>query len=386
MKILLGQLGANGDCLYATVLARQIKEDYPGCHLTWAISSRCKEVLTANPYVDEIWEWNVSDTVRDAAWRALETTALRIQTGLDPFDKVVLSQIWPDNFRRYDGTVRPSIVRAYDRPITAPVDTVIVLTDQELDHVEKFVRLHGIDNYGHRILIECSSRSGQSYVTPTFVMEMVRLLSGRLRDCCFILSSDSPISSDLPAVFSAHELGMRENAALTHYCSHFIGCGSGLTVVATSSAAKELPTIQVLAARTSVYASFFHDFEYWGKPTERFIEMGDASAETVADAIFTCCRDGLDTARATFHRPLQVTFDFYLELIDQWLVQRCMYLDALESLSITALRYGWNKQLLDYARRRVVPLAKFDALCMDPRSRKPSQKQIDQILAAQPNL
>ena len=29
-RILLGQLGSNGDCLYATIVARQIKKDFPG--------------------------------------------------------------------------------------------------------------------------------------------------------------------------------------------------------------------------------------------------------------------------------------------------------------------------------------------------------------------
>ncbi len=55
-KILLGQLGRRGDCLYATAVARQIKEDFPVCHLTWAISSMCRPVIDNNPYVDKIWE------------------------------------------------------------------------------------------------------------------------------------------------------------------------------------------------------------------------------------------------------------------------------------------------------------------------------------------
>ncbi|MEQ1577992.1 MAG: hypothetical protein ABL894_10090, partial [Hyphomicrobium sp.] len=55
-RILLGQLGSNGDCLYATTIARQIKKDFPGCHLTWAISSLCTRVLDNNPDVDEVWE------------------------------------------------------------------------------------------------------------------------------------------------------------------------------------------------------------------------------------------------------------------------------------------------------------------------------------------
>jgi len=381
MKILLGQLGANGDCLYATILACQIKQDYPGCHLTWAVSSQSRQVLHRNPYVDDIWECNTPSVLElESAWQGLETAVLRIQTGRDPFDKVVLSQIWPNNFRNFDGTVRPSILRSYDRPITTQIDSVIVLSDEELDHVEQFVRFNRVDQYSHRILFECSSKSGQSYVTPAFALRVARQVSHQLDDCCFVISSCDRVGSDLRNVFSAHELMVRENAALTHHCSLFVGCGSGLTVAATSGAAKELPNIQLLTARTSVYASFFHDFEYWGKPSGRFIEMGNASEDTVADAIVMCCRNGVPAAREAYHRPLPLTFNFYLETIEHWLVQRCRYLDALESLVITCRRYGWNKQLLDYARKKIIPLARFDSLCISPANRKRLQTNIDLVL------
>ncbi len=383
MKILLGQLGSAGDCLYATILARQIKEDYPSCHLTWAISSQSRQVLECNPHVNEIWEWNTPDwLVHEAAWYALESAVLRIQGGSNPFDKVVLSQIWPNNFRNYDGTIRPSVLRAYDRPITVPIDSVIALSDRELERVEHFVRSNNISSYSHRILFECSSKSGQSFVTPQYCLEITRTLTKRLKDCCFIYSTHEPIRSELPNVFSAHELGVRENAALTHHCSHFVGCGSGLTVAATSGAAKELPNIQLLSTRTSVYASFFHDFQYWEKPTERFIEMGDAPASVVADAIYTCCQNGLDVARAAYHRPLPLTFDFYFELIERWLVSRCNYLDALASLCVTGQRYGWDQRLIHYARKRVLPLARYDPLNMDPRTREQAERHIDMILSA----
>ena len=55
-KIILVQLYSNGDCLYATAIARQIKQDFPGCHLTWAIASFCKSIIFNNPFVDEILE------------------------------------------------------------------------------------------------------------------------------------------------------------------------------------------------------------------------------------------------------------------------------------------------------------------------------------------
>ena len=57
-KILLVQLFSNGDCLYATTIARQIKNDYPGCHLTWAIAGFCKSIIANNPFVDEVVEVN----------------------------------------------------------------------------------------------------------------------------------------------------------------------------------------------------------------------------------------------------------------------------------------------------------------------------------------
>ncbi|MEO7049339.1 MAG: hypothetical protein ABI091_28810, partial [Ferruginibacter sp.] len=55
-NILLVQLFSNGDCLYATAIARQIKNDFPGCKLSWAIASFCKNIIAHNPYVDEVLE------------------------------------------------------------------------------------------------------------------------------------------------------------------------------------------------------------------------------------------------------------------------------------------------------------------------------------------
>lgn len=51
-RILLGQLGSYGDCLYATTVARQIKQDFPGSTLTWAVGSMYADVLDQNPHDD----------------------------------------------------------------------------------------------------------------------------------------------------------------------------------------------------------------------------------------------------------------------------------------------------------------------------------------------
>ena len=76
-KILLGQLLANGDCLYATAIARQIKVDYPGCHLTWAISSLCASILDGNPHVDKVWVVPINNRAEiKNAWTQFEKEAL----------------------------------------------------------------------------------------------------------------------------------------------------------------------------------------------------------------------------------------------------------------------------------------------------------------------
>ena len=385
MRVLLGQLGANGDCLYATVLARQIKHDFPDSHLTWAISSQCRHLLNNNPHVDEIWEWKVDDwSVPVSAWYAFERSLMRIQQVERRFDRVYLSQILPSNIRNYDGTVRSSILRAYEKNITVTIDSVIDLTDEELERVTEFATSNGLKNYRHRILFECSSKSGQSYVTPAFAIEIARRVSEDLPECCFILSTHEQIDGVSPNVISAKSLTMRENAALTQHCSMFVGCGSGLTVVATSSCAKELPNIQLLKTRKSVYASLHHDFEYFGKPADRFIEMGDASIERVGDAVISCCADGLAVARAEFHEPLKVFFDDYLDRVEKWGIRTGRYIDALESLNVTVGRYGWTDSLLAFGKVRLARLLPNDPLMMDPRSAHNARQLLDSLLATAP--
>ena len=54
MRVALVQLAAYGDCLFATLVARQIKRDHPGCHLTWVIGDKFASILDGNPHVDAV--------------------------------------------------------------------------------------------------------------------------------------------------------------------------------------------------------------------------------------------------------------------------------------------------------------------------------------------
>ena len=89
MKNALVQLDANGDCLYATIIAHQIKEDYPDCHLTWWISSKCRHILRNNPHVDEVVEISLMDWSsqnRVQAWALAKDMILKKQAGSDPYE------------------------------------------------------------------------------------------------------------------------------------------------------------------------------------------------------------------------------------------------------------------------------------------------------------
>lgn len=77
-KILLAHLNSNGDILYSTTIAKQIKEvDYIGCHLTWAVGSCCKSMLKENPHVDTIWEVPLKDLSKlSETWSTFKKEAL----------------------------------------------------------------------------------------------------------------------------------------------------------------------------------------------------------------------------------------------------------------------------------------------------------------------
>ena len=363
MKVALVQLDANGDCLYATTIARQIKQDHQGCHLTWWISSRCCNLLTGNPYIDEVVSVDLHDWTnasRDIIWALTTRQLLRRQTGPDPYDRIWIPQIYPNHFHRFDGTVRPSMFRGYDQPITVPIDPVIHLTVEEESRAADYAAFHKLSTKGRVVLFECSSNSMQSHVTPDFAKQVAHLSLEAKEDIFFLLSTMQPLGDDLPAnAVSAASLTMRENLALLDHCTDFIGCGSGLTVVATCERAKSVPILQVLHSGRSVLGSFHHDFNYWGKSTDMLIEMCDASPEETFACLQCCHRKSMEEVIPEFHRLVPVTFDF-LHTISDYLIERGQYLDAAESLAHAYRRYPDRPELLNFARRNVLPLCPLD--------------------------
>jgi hypothetical protein len=370
-RVLLGQIGSNGDCLYATTIARQIKHDFPGCHLTWAISSLCKRVIENNPDVDEVWEIAV-DSWGDInrAWCVFEREAwTRVARG--EFDHAFMTQICPSYFCNYDGTIRPSMFRNYPKPITVPVETIIALNDAERDEVRRWRQSSGVAGFSRMVLMECSSKSGQSSMTPALGLEVAQRVVAAVPDVCVVLSTHERIDTSNARIVHGGSLNLRQTAFLTHFADLFVGCGSGVTVAATSGAAKPgLGNIQILNRASSMFASFKHDFEFFGIDNAHFLETTTIDPSGLARIVTTALRDGIAKARDRFEVTMPLDFTWYFRLIDTMLLANRCYTDAARSLMVTAGRYGWRPELSRFALALVEPFLELDERAGFPNRRK----------------
>jgi hypothetical protein len=377
-RVLLGMLGSNGDCLYATAIARQIKQDFPGCHLTWAIGSLSRRVLANNPDIDTVWEIPLATWPdQEHSWHIFEIEAHQLAAS-GRFDHVFLTQISPARFANYDGTIRPSIFRNFPRPISVPVDVTINLDAKETAAVDAWFAASPAADASQVVLCECSSKSGQSFMNLERALELAEAITAERRKAVVIISTHEDLATGNPRIISGRDLSIRQTARLTNYVDLFVGCGSGLTVAATSGMARpKLPNIQILRRHTSVYASFRHDFAYYGKPTDQFMELTSENSEHLRTAVLTALADGFDAAKAEFDDPVPLTFDWYIELITMMLIDTGQYVDAGHSLLVTAGRYGWHPALQRFGRYFVLPF-----LADDPRAGLPHRRAEAELLRA----
>jgi len=351
-RILLGHLAARGDCVYATAVARQIKRDYPGCHLTWAIGSMSRAILNGNPYVDEVWEVPVDrhDQVAGAWGKFYGEAVKRSQAG--EFDEAFFTQIYPDNFGNFDGTVRASIFRGYRGPITVPVTPVLRLTQAEIENVRRFASAHDILRQPRVILFEFTAGSAQTFVDSDFAHEAAEKIVTLVPDARVVLTSHQPFESANPRIIDGSALAFRENAELAKYCSLLIGCSSGISWLCTSDWAKPLPTIQLLRRRTSVYASMVHDHENFGLPAGHIIEMTDCTTDHLVHCVREVFQSGFFKAKKTYHESIPIRFLYYVDTLE-FVIRRKQYRSAIASIVNTVRRYGIRPALIFAIVRRI---------------------------------
>lgn len=315
-RILLGQLNSNGDCLYATTIARQIKQNYPSCHLTWAIGSMCRSIIDGNPDVDDVWviPLNNIDDFRKV-WERFEQEALE-KKKLGVFDEVFFTQIYPANLHLYDGTIRSSIFRGYPFTISLPVSPIIRLSPLEIENVHRFADIHSLQEKQHVILFETSPRSGQSFLTLDFAKEVASKVASTIPNSCVILSSDISFASHNDSIIDGSELSLKEHAELSKYCTLLVGGSSGISWSCTSDWAKPLPMIQLLKADAMWFNSFVNDHEQWGLSTDKIIEMEECSIDDVYQCIATALLEDFDKARVRYHKHIRMPLDYYQPILN----------------------------------------------------------------------
>lgn len=305
-RILLVQLYSNGDCLFATSVARQIKKDFTGCHLTWMIADFCHHIIDLNPYVDEVL---VTDEVPKndiVAFRKFKKNIFR-EKKEGKWDEVFVTHNMDDNQALYDGTIRGMIFGAYPKPIRVPVQPILVLSNEEKQKVKLFAGNNELPRFRNIILWEYAPQSGQSGLNFDFVMKVAERIA-LLPDTCIILSSANSFSST-GKVIDASSLSVRENAALTHYCTLLIGCSSGITWLSTSSAAKQLPMLQLLDPQACFRNAPSVDFERYGISTSELIELINFDEEKVFQVVKAITENGVVSMKEKYNEVLPMQFN-----------------------------------------------------------------------------
>ncbi|MFN0083057.1 MAG: glycosyltransferase family 9 protein [Ferruginibacter sp.] len=305
INILLVQLFSNGDCLYATVVARQIKEDYPNCKLTWAISDFCKNIIANNPYVDEILVTNEVAKNDVVAFRKYKKKVFA-EKAVGKWDEVFVTTNMDTNLALYDGTIRGMILRAYPNRITVPLQPVLALTVSEKDNVALFAKTHSISHFKNVILWEFAPQSRQTELNFEMVMSVAKKITSNFSTCVILSSANKFQGTD--SIIDASTLSIRENAALTHYCSLLIGCSSGITWLTTSSPAKFLPMLQLLNANTIFINTPSLDFERYNIKHNGLIEMCNFNEDKILSCVNAILNNGFFAASA-YNQQLPLQFN-----------------------------------------------------------------------------
>ena len=361
-KVLLAQLNSNGDCLYATVIAKQIKEiDHPGCHLTWAVNSKCKQSILHNPHVDEIWEVKTEKLLTtDAEWDSFTKDAEeRKRKG--EFDVIYYTQVIGKNTVNFDGGIRSSMYNNYPHPITVSKQPVIRLSEEEIANVKRFADENQLSRYKHVILLECGPDSFKSTLNPATARGFAEQFAGIYPDAAIILSSNKKIAKGSPQVMDASVLSFRENAELTKYCTFFIGCSSGISWLGTTDWAKSLQKIIITNKSSNYTFSMYYDHLYAGLPTDDIIEFQESDDAVVK--LMGCIRSVLDEsfeeAKRKYHNPNKIAPHRYIYHLSRISFKRGNFSDPFIALGRDFKRNGFSLKKVLYLMKAYVKLPAY---------------------------
>ncbi len=344
-NILIVHLNSNGDCLFTTIIAKQIKEvDYPDCNLTWAISSRCRQTILLNPHVNEIWEIPTKKSLAsEQEWNDIVTCAEQRKAAGD-FDKIFYIQLILKNALKFDGGIRSSTYNNYPHKITVSHQPVIRLSETEVNRVKEFAKLHLLHNYKQVILVECGPESFKSFLNPTSMLKWAIKIISLQKDVAIILSSNKAINSPVPSIIDGSVLSFRENAELTKHCSLFIGCSSGISWLTTTDWAKPLPKIIITNYNYWLFSSMIYDHQNVGLSVNEIIEMnGD---KTVLQRLHNCTlallNGSFSATKKQYYQPFKIKNYSFIYRLCRDSFKRMEFISPLPILKRSFERNGFS--------------------------------------------
>ncbi len=341
-KILLVQLFSNGDCLYATTVARQIKNDFPDCELTWCIAESCARIIDLNPYVDHVRIVKNIPKNDVVAYRKFKRLIIA-EKNERKWDHIFITHNADNNLALYDGTIRGMILRAYPGKISVPVQPVLVLSDQEKNNVSAFAQKHQLHRFKNVLLWEFAPQSGQNVFDFNFVMTVAKKQVAD-NNTCIILSSANKIESTVN-IIDASTLTVRENAALTHYCHLLIGCSSGITWLNTSSAGAFISMLQLLDENATFRNAPSIDFKRYGLPVDKLIELYTFDINSLNNCIDKIKTAGFDVARKEYIQHPKKQFNTTRKIVYNLLCYM-QFAALIRHFRITTRLYGWDPSFI----------------------------------------
>ncbi|MEO5684277.1 MAG: hypothetical protein ABIQ88_16670 [Chitinophagaceae bacterium] len=317
-KILLVQLFSNGDCLYATTIARQIKTDYPHCHLTWAIAAFCKNIIDENPYVDAVMVVNDVPKNDLAAFRKLKRK-FHAEKEAGKWDEVFVTQNMDGNLAYYDGCIRTGVYRAYPHPVTVSTTPVLRLTEAEKNNAAAFAANNKLEDYRVRLLFEFAPLSGQVPMTRDIAISIAEKVV-KDPEVVVILSSALKIDHPNSQIIDGSVLTLRETAGLSFFCTHLLGCSSGISWATTSDGAKLLPMVQLINPGTIWLNAVSRDFKRFNKSTDNIIDLIGLDEEKIEACLQLCFRD-FAAARKKYNQEIPLKFTSSRNIVYNLLTQ-----------------------------------------------------------------
>lgn len=224
------QLASWGDTFISTCLPRAVREQAPGCSVTFYVSSACASAVTNNPDIDELVVLPATKAEAFAMWddvyrqaKGRHKVVVQPWAGKRPVSEWKLIK---SRERRNFIWSASRCIQELGLKFKGPAQNYIYPTAEEQQRVrELLTRLGPMP----KVLMEFEAFSKQTQLTVDWLPKILRTIEKRIGQVQFLLSAGN-IPGDLLKcnnVIPLNDYTLREVALLPDYCKAFFGVSSG---------------------------------------------------------------------------------------------------------------------------------------------------------------